>query len=238
MAKSLLPTYTIRTSDRAKYLRLRVSSEHGLEVIVPKDYDQARIEPLLLAKQAWITKTLGKSQARTEFHKSQPLLPSQINLLAIAQTWEVVYTEPKIAPKFGTYSENPNLQLLLNTNFPDLCHQVLRHWLLSMGDRFLDKELKKISLEIGLPFSKVTIRQQKTLWGSCSQAKNISLNYKLLFLPPALARYVLIHELCHTIHMNHSSKFWQLVKKFEPDYQVLDPQLREVWQIIPAWAAD
>ncbi|AFY72733.1 putative metal-dependent hydrolase [Synechococcus sp. PCC 7502] len=238
MVKFLLPAYTIRISDRAKYLRLRVSSEHGLEVIVPKDYDQTRIEPILLAKQAWITKTLGNAQARTEFHKSQPLLPSEVNLQAIAQIWQVNYEDNITTPKAGKYSENPNLKLLLNTNSPDLCHQLLRHWLLSMGDRYLAKELKRISLEIGLPFSKVTIRQQKTLWGSCSQSKNISLNYKLLFLPPALVRYVLIHELCHTIHLNHSSKFWKLVQKFEPNYLILDPQLRDVWQMVPAWAAN
>jgi predicted metal-dependent hydrolase len=66
-------------------------------------------------------------------------------------------------------------------------------------------------------------------------SKNISLNYKLLFLPQPLMRYVLIHELCHTIHMNHSSKFWQLVNKFEPNYKNLDPQLREAWKITPSW---
>jgi predicted metal-dependent hydrolase len=104
-----------------------------------------------------------------------------------------------------------------------------------MGDRYLPKELEKISTAINLPFSQVSIRKQKTLWGSCSNSKNISLNYKLLFLPQPLMRYVLIHELCHTIHMNHSSKFWQLVGRFEPNYQNLDPQLREVWKIIPPW---
>lgn len=228
-----LPPYTVRISDRAKNLRLQVTSQKGLEIIIPKGYDHQRIPVILQSKQAWIDKVLGLTQAKREFQQSQPILPDKINLQAIAQNWQVNYAEAN--PKFGSYIENPNQQLLLNTNSPDLCHQLLRHWLLRMGDRYLPKELEKMSKAIGLPFSQVSIRKQKTIWGSCSSSKSISLNYKLLFLSQPLMRYVLIHELCHTIYMNHSSKFWQLVSKFEPNYKTLDPQLREAWKITPPW---
>jgi predicted metal-dependent hydrolase len=63
----------------------------------------------------------------------------------------------------------------------------------------------------------------------------ISLNYKLLFLPPEVVRYVFVHELCHTIHMNHSTAFWNLVAEKEPDYECLDTELQNVWRYVPAW---
>jgi predicted metal-dependent hydrolase len=92
-----------------------------------------------------------------------------------------------------------------------------------------------VSQEIALPFEQVTVRGQKTLWASCSAKTNISLNYKLLFLPPELVRYVFIHELCHTIHLNHSRRFWALVAEKEPRYKQLDAELNKGWIYIPAW---
>ncbi len=234
-----LPAYTVRVSDRSKYLRLEVSSQKGLEVIVPKGYDYNQIPLVLQSKQAWIDKVLGMSEAKREFQQAQPVLPSHIHLQAIAQTWQVTYLEPKSEPKSDRenpkYFEKPNFNLVLNTNSPAYCHQLLRLWLLNTANRYLPKELLKISKAIALPFNQVSVRQQKTIWGSCSGSKDISLNYKLLFLPQPLVRYVLIHELCHTKHMNHSNKFWQLVESKEPNYKELDPQLRDVWKVVPTW---
>jgi hypothetical protein len=67
---------------------------------------------------------------------------------------------------------------------------------------------------------------QKTRWASCSRHRTVSLNMKLLFLPPELVRYVFVHELCHTVHMNHSREFWRFLAVKEPRYKELDKQLR------------
>jgi len=92
-----------------------------------------------------------------------------------------------------------------------------------------------VSQEVNLPFKNVSIRGQKTRWGSCSSDQSISLNCKLLFLPSPVVRYVLIHELCHTVHMNHSAAFWALVGCFEPNYRQLDRNLRDARCDVPLW---
>ena len=79
------------------------------------------------------------------------------------------------------------------------------------------------------------MRAQRTRWGSCSNRKTISLNAKLLFIPEDLIRYALIHELCHTRRLDHSRKFWALVKQYETDYLVKDKRLRAAWRLVPAW---
>lgn len=62
-----------------------------------------------------------------------------------------------------------------------------------------------------------------------------SLNLKLLFLPPVLVRSVFVHELCHTVHMNHSRKYWRFLMATEPNCIALDKQLRTAWRLVPAW---
>jgi predicted metal-dependent hydrolase len=79
------------------------------------------------------------------------------------------------------------------------------------------------------------IRGQSGRWGSCSSNKTLSLNYKLLFLEPELVRYLIIHELAHTRHMNHSARFWRTVGEFEPRYKELDQEIGESWRDVPAW---
>lgn len=72
----------------------------------------------------------------------------------------------------------------------------------------------------------VSIRSQKSRWGSCSRKGNLSFNYKIVFLPPALADYLIVHELCHLGEMNHSKKFWMLVAQKIPDYKALRREMK------------
>lgn len=76
-------------------------------------------------------------------------------------------------------------------------------------------------------FSKINIRNQKTRWGSCSHNGNLSFSYKILMLPPRMADYIIVHELCHLKEFNHSPKFWALVERFVPDYKEIKKELRK-----------
>jgi predicted metal-dependent hydrolase len=66
-------------------------------------------------------------------------------------------------------------------------------------------------------FNRISIKNQKTRWGSCSIKKNLNINYKIVFLPKAMQDYIIVHELCHLKEMNHSPRFWQLVQRALPD---------------------
>lgn len=76
-------------------------------------------------------------------------------------------------------------------------------------------ELQKLT---GGTYQKITIRDQKTRWGSCSQTGTLSFNYRLMMADPSIIDYVIIHELCHLTHMNHSKEFWDMVGRIMPDY--------------------
>lgn len=76
-------------------------------------------------------------------------------------------------------------------------------------------------------WSRVSIRDQRTRWGSCSSRRGLSFNYRLVFLPEKLARYVVVHELCHLAEMNHGPRFWKLVEQGMPDYKKAAKELRD-----------
>jgi predicted metal-dependent hydrolase len=94
---------------------------------------------------------------------------------------------------------------------------------------------QKLADKHRMPLRGLLVKSQRTRWASCSAQKNLSLNTKLLFLSPDLVRYVLIHELCHTVYMDHSKEFWRFVASHEPGYKILDQELREAWKTVPDW---
>lgn len=88
-------------------------------------------------------------------------------------------------------------------------------------------QVKYYSKIMGVTFGRITIRNQKTRWGSCSSKGNLNFNYQLYYLPEELLNYVVIHELAHRRYMNHSSEFWTEVGKYCPDYKTRRKALQE-----------
>jgi predicted metal-dependent hydrolase len=224
--------YTIRESQKAKRVSLRISATGDLEVVIPPRFDRRKIPAIVQQKQRWIERTTQRLQPPAT---ATDLLPETIELVAIAQAWQVDYLQThelsiKLQPRSSDH-------LILSGAIGErsFCQTALQQWISHCAKTHLIPWLHNVSQEISLPFAGATIRQQKTLWGSCSGRKTISLNCKLLFLPTQLVRYVLIHELCHTVHMNHSAQFWALVASHEPDYKLLDTQLRSAHQNVPRW---
>ena len=76
--------------------------------------------------------------------------------------------------------------------------------------------------------NRITVRDQKTRWGSCSKSKNLNFNYRLALIDPSLADYVVVHELCHLAELNHSKEFWNLVAKVLPNYKELRHELKRI----------
>lgn len=227
------PVYKIKKHRRAKYVKMRATKTNGLEITIPYRFSLKNIPSILEENKAWIIQQLQQIQALQNQYTDA--LPEQIILHAMNETWKIIYMECN--SKLEMIERKPYRELVFVGKIQDkiLCKKKLIAWLKAMSRFHLTTQLKTISELIQLNFLNVTIRDQETVWGSCTIDKNISLNYKLLFLPTTLVNYVLIHELCHTKHLNHSERFWKLVEKFDPLWKEHRRELRQANQFIPHW---
>jgi predicted metal-dependent hydrolase len=107
---------------------------------------------------------------------------------------------------------------------------VTKHYVLhkEMARSFVLERLNHFNEYYKLSWNRVAIRNQRRCWGSCSANKNLNFNYKILFLPPHLADYIIVHELCHLTHLHHGKEFWDLVAEVLPEYPRLLRELREI----------
>lgn len=224
----------VRRSARARRLGLRVFPHGAVEVVAPLRAGKGSIEQFLRSNAGWIEKARGSFQALQGDTGLAP--PGEIRLAALDEHWRVEYSPGK--GRLRAHTE-PGGGRLLVTGPEDAQErrQRLRAWLMARARDTLLPWLAAVSAEAGLDYAGATVRRQRSRWGSCSARRAISLNCALLFLEPALVRYIFLHELAHTRHMNHARAFWRLVAILEPDFEARESQLRAAWCSVPAWVS-
>ena len=111
----------------------------------------------------------------------------------------------------------------------------LRDWLMRAARERLEPRVEALAAATGVSFERVSIRRQRSRWGSCSVRGTISLNACLLFQRPEVVGYLVIHELMHVRHMNHSAAFWRAVEQHCADWRTLDRELVQGWRHVPRW---
>lgn len=206
-------TYQVRYSQKAKYLRLQINPSTGLEVIIPRRCKSEDAEKFIYKKKDWILKHLNAIPVREEFS----FLGSKIE---VKQKFDLFFERHKVSFQRGSLViESPpgsaeKIEAIYNT------------WLKHRAAAYLPERTRTLAGKYGFTCGRISIRSQKTRWGSCSTSGNISLNYKLMKYSPRIIDYVIIHELCHTKQMNHSKKFWKHVEAIVPDYKEIKRELK------------
>ncbi len=227
------PGFDVRESARARRLSIKVFPRGRVEVVVPKRTRPTEVESFVSENSEWI------KRARESFalkHPPEPFrLPEKIVLRALDRTISIRYEPKNGASNVRIRALDREIVLSGQTGNEKRCIQALKRWLTKTARKEFEPRLRALSTLTGTPFNKLQVRAQRTCWGSRSSSGTVSLNLCLLFLEPELLRYLMIHELCHGKHMNHSRSFWRFVGKFEPDYRRLDRELTECWNRVPSW---
>lgn len=207
-------TYTLRRNRRAKRLSLRVD-QRGLTATVPWSFPQDQLEFFIRERSGWVLSTLDQF-ARAPSPTKEP-------------TWSptngVALLGRRRAVRFGARDQAVALSsetITLPGRLADddlQARAYLENWLREFARQYLGGRVTTYAGIMGVAPKRMTLRNQKTRWGSCSSQGGISLNWRLIMAPPAIIDYVIIHELAHLIEMNHSDRFWQIVARYDPSHR-------------------
>lgn len=204
-----LGVITLRTTPRATRYTLKIS-KGKITATMPPGGDEKRMIAFIMENKPKLIKALQK-------HPARPLINEQTQLQATTFRTHIFRTEREnfhmrleegilhIACPLGTCFEREEVQSLLKS----MLEKAFRH----EAKRLLPQRIARLAQQHGFTLTGVKINNSKTHWGSCTPRKSVNLSLYLMLLPWHLVDYVLLHELCHTIEMNHSERFWKLMDK-------------------------
>lgn len=219
-----------RVSTQARNIRIEVRPDGSVLLVIPRRVAKSVAYAFLRSREDWIRRKLFELQSRAaraptrtplrwDGNDRLPLRGVETSLRVIASR----IAKPRLRfdeaiTLFCAPSQLGRPALLANT-----LRAALRKLARSEARQLLDDEAARL----GLDYIGPRIADQKSLWGSCTPDGLISLNWRLLLAPPQVLRYVVVHELCHRRHLDHSPRFWRLVEKQMPDHADWRGWLRE-----------
>ena len=213
----ITPDYIERSNRRT--LSLSVLKDGNVVVKAPITMKDSVINRFVEEKQDWIreklfliNKTISRFDDVVHYKK----------FLLYGNRYSLVLDNVK---KIET---NDKFQIVMSNKVePDKILKNLKLWYKKIAKQILAERLAFIESRIKLKSNSFRIGDSKGRWGSCNSKGTICLNFRVIMLPPSLIDYVIVHELCHLVEMNHSKNFWGLVSKFLPNYTELKKQIKE-----------
>jgi hypothetical protein len=203
-------SYTV-TRKLIRSLSIRIRSRTSFSVSAPHLTPAFYIERFINEHAAWIVKNSQKI-AKKKALKSLKTLKIvdkdyKIHITKSKMDSVVIFKEEQNIYANSTSLSTFHLKKLFDTKF--------RPFALSI----ISEELKKLALEFSFNYNHVSVKNTTSRFGSCSSRNNLNFNWQIIFLPYSVFRHILLHELSHTVHHNHSSKFWQHLASCDPSWR-------------------
>ena len=197
--------YTVRRSARARRVRVSVDAERGVEVVLPQRAPDRAAGAAIRELRPWIERRLRDLE--------------QVRATVAARDGTVPYLgeELLLVPEPGrtrVHRRGDVLRVPEGDAAP-----ALERWYRRMAKAEIAPRLDAAVAALGTSYTGLTVRNQRTRWGSCSSTGAMSFNWRLLLAPEDVLDYVVWHEACHLVHMDHSPRFWGLVARHVPDYE-------------------
>lgn len=226
----------VRTSSRVQGVSLRFLPEKGLEVVTAPGIPADTLVKAVGQRREWLVRVCERLAAEGALPGILPeARPDWLVLTAFRRQWRIDYVA-RNRPDCRLTERGPAAVLVSGAVDDDTAVTgALTAFCREQAGRLLRQALAAASRESGLSYSGVTIRAQRTRWGSCTAKGRINLNFTLAFLPWELCRVVLLHELCHTKELNHSERFWALLERHMPGCRAIDARLATARHYLPLW---
>jgi len=212
----------IRRRKNQKYINLRITLEGELVVSAPYGVGLERIKESLRSKERWIA--LNMERVATSRSDTDPLrtlyLDGERYLVSVVR-------DPRRSRSLRI--DRTEHLVEIRTKTPTRAHveKTLERFLMREAKTRIVLRAAEISTLTKIPYAKLYIRNQRTRWGSSSGRGNISFNWRAIMVPPSVQDYLIIHELAHQVHLNHSKAFWRVVERWCPGYKGANIWLRD-----------
>lgn len=213
--------YTHRKNPRSKSLRISVSGTGEVIVTAPPYTPKMLVDRFVQTNSHWIELQKRKIASKRIF----TVTDTTVAVFGKKYQREDVFS--KTLP-LGIHIKGE--KLLFNSAFKagidedskitQAFHQHTRKFLKKTAQSYILPRTESLAKKMATTYGSVSLKEQKTRWGSCSSKGNLNFNWRLVHFEPPIIDYVIIHELAHRTHMNHSSDFWKLVEKHDPEYKM------------------
>lgn len=218
----------LKKNALSKSLSIRIKPYEGVKVSVPKRMSMTQAEEVVKSKKQWILEHLPKIKAlekKATIYDENTFFQTKFHRLVIRQQ-----AVEKLAAKLSAEElliVCPLALHLQDETVQEFIQKTILFTLRKEAQTYLPKRTGELAEKFGFMYQKVSVKNTKSRWGSCSSKNNINLSLHLIRLPDELIDYVILHELAHTVQKNHSKDFWNLLEKVCPGSKKLDKKLNE-----------
>lgn len=215
-------------SGRARHLGISIRPFLGVRVSIPIGMSYSSAVILVTEKKVWILNHLKKMK---EYEKLQTIFNENSGYCTKHHKLELRKSDREnISVRLSKGKINVTYPAELNTNSQEIQSSIrtgIERALRIEAKQYLPDKVKVLAVKFGLEYTKLTLKNIKSRWGSCSRKNNINLSIHLMRLPEHLIDYVILHELVHTIHHNHSTLFWSMLDEVTNGAKNLDKELKK-----------
>lgn len=219
---SLLIPYEVRRSARSRYIRLTLGDAGQAKLSIPRHCSQAEAVSFLRTQGEWLQKQLQKAPARVSLRS---YFASHPQVYALRHSLDVKLGRTR-GRSYYLYSLRP-AEILFQLHCADGAdaETELLAQVRAFAAEVIPQRTRELADERGIRYKRVSVRDQSSRWGSCSTTGTVSLNWRLVLLRPHLQDHVILHELAHLREMNHSERFWNLLRSYDPYCDAHNSQL-------------
>jgi predicted metal-dependent hydrolase len=215
--------YPIRRSDRARRARINVSAE-GVEVVVPRRMALRQVVPFVEEKRPWIERTLRRIREAEEAAAVRLVHGGSVPYLGRSLELRVRVEPARVRSHVALRGDA--LRVAVGEPGADAVRAALEAWYRRRARVEVEPRLDAACKRAGTRYTRLSIRQQRTRWASCSSTGAMSFNWRLLLAPPEILDYVVEHEVAHLEVLDHSPRFWRLLGSRSPTYREHERWLR------------
>ncbi len=205
-------TYSLTTSDR-KTLSIYIERDGQISVLAPQDFTSQQIDEVLEQKRGWIYKSLAEWEDLNATRVKREYVNGE-GFLYMGRNYRLQIVEQQKKPLILK-----NGYFVLRSKSVAKADEVFKEFYRQKGNKKLKERVVYYQDKLGVKASEVRVLELKNRWASCSDKGNLNFHWKCMMAPLTVLDYVVVHELVHLIHKNHTTAFWNEIDKLIPDYQ-------------------